>query len=160
MFHKESDLEAFERVMVEARLRQPSRILLYCVLAIAMAGGTADELDGSCRRSFDHEGRMSELRKSLSRPSRTAWRHSAAGPVRRAAAGSRMTQSKTARVTRVGSAGRAYPARPLRGLPRRSPPVRHRSSRSLQPGGGTERGPVPPSHFLDVSLDEQMDVVG
>jgi hypothetical protein len=56
MFHKESDLEAFERVMVDAHLRQPSRILLYCVLAFAMAGGTADELGGSCRRSFDHEG--------------------------------------------------------------------------------------------------------
>ena len=32
MFHKESDVEAFERVMVDAHLRQPSRILLYCVL--------------------------------------------------------------------------------------------------------------------------------
>jgi hypothetical protein len=67
MFHKESDLEAFERVMVDAHLRQPSRILLYCVLAIAMAGGTADELDGPCRRSFDHEGIRSSARQHRKR---------------------------------------------------------------------------------------------
>ncbi len=30
MFRKESDFEAFERVMVEAHLRQPIRILSYC----------------------------------------------------------------------------------------------------------------------------------
>jgi len=29
MFRKESDFEAFERVMVEAHLRQPIRILSY-----------------------------------------------------------------------------------------------------------------------------------
>ena len=56
MFRKESDFEAFERVMVEAHLRQPIRILSYCVLLIALAGGTAGELDGSRQRSFDHEG--------------------------------------------------------------------------------------------------------
>jgi putative transposase len=33
MFRKESDFEAFERVMVEAHLRQPIRILSYCVLS-------------------------------------------------------------------------------------------------------------------------------
>jgi hypothetical protein len=32
MFRKESDFEAFERVMVEAHLRQPIRILSYCGL--------------------------------------------------------------------------------------------------------------------------------
>jgi hypothetical protein len=42
--------------MVEAHLRQPIRILSYSVLVIALAGGTAVELDGSCQRSFDHEG--------------------------------------------------------------------------------------------------------
>jgi len=54
MFRKESDFEAFERVMVEAHLRQPIRILSYCVLFLA--GGTAGELDGSRQRSSDHEG--------------------------------------------------------------------------------------------------------
>jgi hypothetical protein len=53
-FCKESDFEAFERVMVEAHLRQPIRILSYCVLSLA--GGTAGELDGSRQRSFDPEG--------------------------------------------------------------------------------------------------------
>jgi hypothetical protein len=43
MFRKESDFEAFERVMVEAHLRQPIRIRSNCVLALA--GGTADELE-------------------------------------------------------------------------------------------------------------------
>jgi putative transposase len=33
MFRKQSDLEAFERVMVEAHQRQPIRILSYCVLS-------------------------------------------------------------------------------------------------------------------------------
>ena len=33
MFRKESDFEAFERVMVEAHQRQPIRILSYCVLS-------------------------------------------------------------------------------------------------------------------------------
>jgi hypothetical protein len=33
MFRKEADFEAFERVMVEAHLRQPLRILSYCVLS-------------------------------------------------------------------------------------------------------------------------------
>ena len=33
MFRKESDYEAFERVMVEAQERQPIRILSYCVLS-------------------------------------------------------------------------------------------------------------------------------
>ena len=32
MFRKESDFEAFERVTVEAHLRQPIRILSYCGL--------------------------------------------------------------------------------------------------------------------------------
>jgi hypothetical protein len=32
MFRKESDFEAFERVMVEAHLRQPIHILSYCGL--------------------------------------------------------------------------------------------------------------------------------
>jgi hypothetical protein len=54
MFGKESDFEAFERVMVEAHLRQPIRIRSNCVLALA--GGTADELDGLRQRSFDLEG--------------------------------------------------------------------------------------------------------
>jgi hypothetical protein len=67
-------------------------------------------------RASRTSARMSGLRKSLSRPSRTAWRHSAAGPDRRAAACRRMTQSKTARVTTVGTAGRAYPAKQVLGL--------------------------------------------
>jgi hypothetical protein len=54
MFRKESDFEAFERVMVEAHLRQPIRILSYSVRSLA--GGTAGELDGSRQRSFDQEG--------------------------------------------------------------------------------------------------------
>jgi hypothetical protein len=54
MFRKESDFEAFERVMIEAHLRQPIRILPYCVLALA--GGMSGELDGSRQRSFDREG--------------------------------------------------------------------------------------------------------
>jgi putative transposase len=33
MFRKESDFEAFERIMVEVHLRQPIRILSYCVLS-------------------------------------------------------------------------------------------------------------------------------
>ena len=33
MFRKEADFEAFERVMVETHLRQPIRILSYCVLS-------------------------------------------------------------------------------------------------------------------------------
>ena len=33
MFRKESDFEAFERVMVEAHRLQPIRILSYCVLS-------------------------------------------------------------------------------------------------------------------------------
>jgi REP element-mobilizing transposase RayT len=33
MFRKQSDFEAFERVMVEAHQRQPIRILSYCVLS-------------------------------------------------------------------------------------------------------------------------------
>ena len=33
MFRKESDFEAFERVMVEVHERQPIRILSYCVLS-------------------------------------------------------------------------------------------------------------------------------
>jgi hypothetical protein len=33
MFRNESNFEAFERVMVEAHLRQPIRILSYCVLS-------------------------------------------------------------------------------------------------------------------------------
>ncbi len=32
-FRKESDFEAFERVMVEVHLRQPIRTLVYCVLS-------------------------------------------------------------------------------------------------------------------------------
>ena len=56
LFRKECDFEAFERVMVHLHLRQPIRILLYCVLVIALAGGTAGELDGSRQRSFDQEG--------------------------------------------------------------------------------------------------------
>jgi hypothetical protein len=43
MFRKQSDFEAFERVMVEAHQRQPTRIL-------------SCELDGSCQRAFDREG--------------------------------------------------------------------------------------------------------
>jgi hypothetical protein len=54
MFRKESDFETVERVMFEAHLRQPIRILSYCVRYLA--GGTAGELDGSRERSFDHEG--------------------------------------------------------------------------------------------------------
>jgi hypothetical protein len=56
MFRKESDFEAFERVMAEAHLRQPIRILSYCGLVIALASGTAGELDGSRQRGFDREG--------------------------------------------------------------------------------------------------------
>jgi len=90
MFRKESDFEAFERVMLEAHLRQPIRILSIAVcraeslisgagrssatvavgqpvvanaghgcdqsFVIALAGGTAGELDGSRQRSVDHEG--------------------------------------------------------------------------------------------------------
>jgi putative transposase len=33
MFRKDPDLEAFERVMVEAHQRQPIRILSHCVLS-------------------------------------------------------------------------------------------------------------------------------
>ncbi len=33
MFRKDSDFEAFERVMVEAHVCQPIRILPYCVLS-------------------------------------------------------------------------------------------------------------------------------
>jgi hypothetical protein len=54
MFRKEPDFEAFERVMVEAHLRQPIRIQSYCVLSLAC--GTAGELGGSRQRSFDQEG--------------------------------------------------------------------------------------------------------
>jgi hypothetical protein len=43
MFRKQSDFEAFERVMVEAHQRQPIRI-------------PSCELDGSCQRAFDREG--------------------------------------------------------------------------------------------------------
>jgi hypothetical protein len=43
MFRKQSDFEAFERVMVEAHQRQPIRIL-------------SCKLDGSCQRAFDLEG--------------------------------------------------------------------------------------------------------
>jgi hypothetical protein len=42
MFRKQSDFEAFERVMVEAHQRQPIRIL-------------SCELDGSCQRAFDRD---------------------------------------------------------------------------------------------------------
>jgi len=56
MFRKESDFEAFERVMVAVHRRQPIRILSYCVLVIALACGTAGELDGSRQRSSDSEG--------------------------------------------------------------------------------------------------------
>ena len=56
MFRKETDFVAFERVMVEAHLRQPIRILSHCVLVIALAGGTAGGPDGSRQRSFDREG--------------------------------------------------------------------------------------------------------
>jgi len=56
MFRKESDFEAFERVMVEVQLRQPIRILSYCVLVIGLASGTAGELDGSRQRSSYREG--------------------------------------------------------------------------------------------------------
>ena len=34
MFRKESEFEAFERIMVEVHLRQPIRILLHCVLSV------------------------------------------------------------------------------------------------------------------------------
>jgi hypothetical protein len=64
MFRKESDFEEFKRVMVEAHLRQPIRILSYCVLSLA--GGTAGELDGSRQRSVDHEGTR-PLRVSIER---------------------------------------------------------------------------------------------
>jgi putative transposase len=40
MFRKELDFEAFERVMVEAHLRQPIRILSYYVLVVALARGS------------------------------------------------------------------------------------------------------------------------
>jgi hypothetical protein len=43
MSRKQSDFEAFERVMVEAHQRQPIRIL-------------SCELDGSCQRALDREG--------------------------------------------------------------------------------------------------------
>ena len=33
MFHMDVDFEAFERVMVEARERQPIRVLSYCVMS-------------------------------------------------------------------------------------------------------------------------------
>jgi hypothetical protein len=33
MFRKDADFETFERVMVETHLRQPLRILSYCVLS-------------------------------------------------------------------------------------------------------------------------------
>jgi hypothetical protein len=56
MFRKESDFEEFQRVMVETHLRQQIRILSCHILVIALAGGTAGELDGSRQRSFDHEG--------------------------------------------------------------------------------------------------------
>jgi hypothetical protein len=42
MFRKQSDFEAFERVMVEAHERKPIRIL-------------SCELDGSCQRAFGRE---------------------------------------------------------------------------------------------------------
>jgi hypothetical protein len=42
MFRKQSDFEAFERVMVEAPQRQPIRSL-------------SCELGGSCQRAFDRE---------------------------------------------------------------------------------------------------------
>jgi hypothetical protein len=43
MFRKQSDFEAFERIMVEAHHRQPIRIL-------------SCELDCSCQRAFEREG--------------------------------------------------------------------------------------------------------
>ena len=78
MFRKESDYEVLERVMIEARLRQPIHILSYCVrssstvavgqplvedarhgcdqsFVTALAAGTAGELEGSRQRSFDDE---------------------------------------------------------------------------------------------------------
>ncbi len=57
MFRKESDFEAFERVMVKAHLRQPIRILSYCGSKLCYRfGGWDGELDGSRQRSVDHEG--------------------------------------------------------------------------------------------------------
>jgi hypothetical protein len=53
MFRKQSDFEAFERVMVEAHQRQPIRIL-------------SCELDGSCQRAFDCEGAR-QVRVSIER---------------------------------------------------------------------------------------------
>jgi hypothetical protein len=56
MFHKESDFEAFEQVMVKAHPRRPIRIVSYCDLVITLSGGRAGELDDSRQRSFDQEG--------------------------------------------------------------------------------------------------------
>jgi hypothetical protein len=56
MFRKEADFLAFERDMVEEQLRQPIHILSHCAIVIAVAGGMASELDGSCQRCFDDKG--------------------------------------------------------------------------------------------------------
>ena len=85
IFRKQSDFEAFERVMVEAHLRQ-------------LGGATISELDGSPQRSPDHEGIQtpknhgagSQIRallthRSRMRPEHTRWGHVAFrfGPRRR-----------------------------------------------------------------------------
>jgi hypothetical protein len=48
MFRKEADFEAFERVMVEAHLRQPLRILSYCVLSNHWHFVVCPEEEGPC----------------------------------------------------------------------------------------------------------------
>ena len=53
MFRKESDFEEFERVMVEAHLRQPIRILSYCVLSNHWHFVAWPEHDGQLTAFFD-----------------------------------------------------------------------------------------------------------
>ena len=71
MFGKESDFEAFERVMVEAHLRQPVRIMAWRILPesfISGAGRSSANCGGgaACGR-----GRAALMRSSISRDNQT-----------------------------------------------------------------------------------------
>src|SRR5260370_33064304 len=66
MFRKESDFEAFGRVMVEAHLRQPVRILSYCVLSTHWHFVAWPEGDGQLTDLFRRLARKHTIRCGVS----------------------------------------------------------------------------------------------
>ena len=100
---------------------------------------------------------ISELMTSSTFPLRTAWRHAAAGPLDRAAACKKTTQSKTTLVMTSRSVCRASPARSPREPPPRRLTVFHRRCHSCRLRVEKERCFT---HTMDLAVYELTNIGG